>query len=561
MKKILSIFIITLLLFQTSSVFALTYNLNNSVDINTAKTTALSNYQTQFDALEVNQSLTSTVRGYISSINTYRIYHLQITRSTGTILDYLICPFTNNDLSLTQTGIQANADYVYLNFNSEITGSTGYVPAMMYDFNDNTWGVYIDNSISLYKQSGTSPYTATFTLTELTDSYSDLLSTLNPSPGFNEFIIYEMQGGSKVAEYFKSFPLVTFVSDSVRGDDFAKWKWSGNGDREVYFCSDDETWDLVSKTSNSSFTGYFTGLEIKIIASSVQLHDDQLNTYGGSLGGDSSTDPVDLDPDSPTSIRITSPLDGLETTKTSAYFEILVNTPTTVKAGLLNMATYTASMPLIYFENNNITNPDNNLGYLPWTKKITYFTENNTFWESDDEYEDFELKSVTSNILGNNRTEYVFKVVCNLAVGNNDFNINVKPMWHSLSSTGALAYPKVGDIITKNLTVVRVASVDSDNNGVDDNTGETINSDPYNGNVINDDGNTQWVNDGDPVTSAELDATKLTSVFKDMLSVILSFTSNIGGIFAFLPPEILSLIVLSMSVGIFLFIFKAILGR
>jgi len=394
----------------------------------------------------------------------------------------------------------------------------------------------------------------------VTDNYTDLLSSLSPSPGFNEFIIYEMQGGSKVAEYYKQFPLVTFVSDSVRDDDFAKWKWTGSGDREVYFCTDDETWDLASKTS-TSYTGYFTGLEIKIISSSVPFNDDLNNSYGGSLGGDSSTDPVDIDPDSPTTVRITSPLDGLETTKTSAYFEILVNTPTTVKAGILNMATYTASMPLIYFETNNITNPDNNLGYLPWTQKITYFTENNTFWENNDEYEDFELKSVTSNILGNNRTEYVFRVICNLETGNNDFTISIKPIWHSLSSTGAFAYPQYGDIVVRDLTVIRSTSVDANNDGVDDNTNETLDDKPYDGSVINDSDNTQWVNDGSPVTDSNVDAAALTSVFKNILSVITMFTTQMGGVMNFLPPEIITIIVLSMSVGVFLFIFKAILGR
>jgi hypothetical protein len=391
------------------------------------------------------------------------------------------------------------------------------------------------------------------------------LDTLNPSPGFNEYIVYETSWGSTYAEYYRTFPQVTFVSDSDTSDDFQKWKITGNGDREVYyfFDLDPPYWELWDKSYNTEFTGYSTNAEIKIISSSQQLTDNANNTYGGYPNGNIEDAPLPTYQEDEVFVNITSPKNGTETVKTSTILEVYYNAPSEyVPDGFFQDTKY-ATVPEVWLKSNYINNPNNNNGYLPYLSSNIYYAQNDIDYDSASQNNngDYTLLGVTSKYTGQGRTEYVLRMQVNLGVNINDFTVTVKPTFIDFDSGLTSSKYQMNDIV-KNFSVTRLTSVDTNNDGIDDTTGEDINnSNPYDGSIINDNGSTPIVSDGNFSQLDSLDIeTGLLDIFSNITNFVSVYISSIGQMFTFLPPQIISIIVFSLSVGALIGFFKLIRG-
>lgn len=410
----------------------------------------------------------------------------------------------------------------------------------IYNFETNTWGI-----------TNLSDYATTWKSYQLIHSFgydSSFLNTLSPSPGFDQYFIYETETGIKIAEYYKTFPNITYVSN-LNSDDYSKWKLNGSGEREVYYYDDyEEVWYLVAKSYGDPFTGYFEDREIKIISSSQEISDG-INTYTST-----GNEVVNTNPDSPTFFKVVSPLNNTSTIKTSVEFQVYINMPLEIKE---TFKTYTSSFaPRLYIESNFIENPNNINGFLP--KVITELSNSPTsWWENDGNTNDSFtiINHTTKNIDG--RREIIYKIKSNLNVGENRFNFSLEPQFVSLSATGA------SDIINKPLilqqhTIIRNNSLDSDNDNIDDNTGEDItNTDSLSNDIINPGDSTDWLNSdgsfGDEFGSSA------TAMLKDVFNFTKEFTGNVGQIFTFLPTEIIAIIVFSLSVGVIIGIMKMLL--
>jgi len=361
--------------------------------------------------------------------------------------------------------------------------------------------------------------------------------------GLPEYIVYKNTQGT-FAEYFSEFPLVVVNSDSVSGDNKAAISWTGYGDRNVYILKNN-VFEFERIDIDSNFSTYSPSGEMEILRTSQAINFDS-KTYNSSINGYDPEQNI-IQPDDPLTLSVVSPVADFKTNKDKAYVEFKIDFPTIHPDDdltLFHRSHYIPTRPQVKINGEWLLK---GFGFESLTK-----IQSSNFNIIDEKY-----------VIRGDRTIYTYKVLCTLSNTANPLNIwsDVKYVDFVLSrplATSDIKYTYTDDVT---ISILKVASVDANADGIDDNTGEDMTNTPTPSNVISNPNPTNTYEDSD----TENDTTDnysgdLLDNFQNIISILQNFTSNMGGLMGFLPGEFTAVIVLSMSIGIFIFIFQTYRG-
>jgi len=523
MKKILSIIISAIILISfipSKSVSASSVNFSNINSYKFKFVQATTQFQVSL-AIDLNSSSTWTIKknGIVIGSNTdYLSYTASTTHMSVPVKTYVSKAYSFDIGDVVEFNASGTLVYCYAN------------PS--YCVNFDTQNIY-GTTTPKYKDEWLDPNVVTL---------DDQLNAILPN-GLQEYIVYSNSSGT-YAEYFENFPIVNILSDPTPNDNKANISWSGNGDRCAYKLIDDsfvfEHIDL-----DSAYTTWNINGEMTILRSSQSISFDN-KTYNSAISG-YSNDANTVMPGDPLSVKVITPSPDFKTNKPQAYVEFVIDFPTVHPDDTLTLfhkSNYIPTRPQVKINGEWLLK---GFGFQQLTR-----VQSTNFNIIDEKY-----------IIRGERTLYTYKVLCNLANASNPLNIwsDVKYVDFVLSRPLANSDIKFTYEDDVTITILKVTPVDANANGIDDVTGEDMTTTPTPSNGIT---NTNPTNtyEQDNVENDTTDnySGDLLDNFQNIISILRNFTSNMNGLMGFLPGEFTAVIVLSMSIGIFIFIFQTYRG-